>query len=51
LIVNLPARFNDEQEKANAGQRHNGEADKKRFHELRSKKYRMAENDCADRRQ
>jgi hypothetical protein len=37
LIVNLPAWFNDEQEKANAGQSHNGEGDKKRFHELRSK--------------
>jgi hypothetical protein len=37
LIVNLPAWFKDEQEKANGGQCRNGEADKKRFHELRSK--------------
>jgi hypothetical protein len=37
LIVNLPAWFNNEQEKANAGQSHQSERDKKCFHELRSK--------------
>jgi hypothetical protein len=50
LIVDLPARFNDEQENANAGHSGNGERNKKGFHDLGSKKYK-AGDDCADRRQ
>jgi len=34
LIVDLPARFNDEQENANAGHSGNGEHYKKCFHDL-----------------
>jgi hypothetical protein len=34
LIVNLPARLNDEQENANAGHSGNGEHYKKCFHDL-----------------
>ena len=38
LIVNLPARFNDEQEDANASQSCQGERYKKSFHERSSRK-------------
>jgi hypothetical protein len=51
LIVDLPARFNDEQENANAGHRGQAEHNKKCFHDLGSKKYLKAGDDCADRRQ
>jgi hypothetical protein len=49
-VVDLPARFNDEQENANAGHSRNGERNKKGFHDLGSKKQK-AGDDCADRRQ
>jgi hypothetical protein len=42
LIVNLPARLDNEQENANAGQSYYGERDEKCFHDLRSKKYLKA---------
>jgi hypothetical protein len=50
LIVDFPARFDDEQEKANAGHTGQGERYKKCFHDLGSKKP-DAENDGANRRQ
>jgi hypothetical protein len=51
LIVDLPARFNDEQENANASQSGQGEHNKKCFHDLGSKKHPKAGDDYADRRQ
>jgi len=39
LIVDLPARFNDEQENANASHSGYAEHNKKCFHDLGSKKY------------
>jgi hypothetical protein len=41
LIVDLPARLNNEQENANASQSDYGERDKKCFHELSSKNIQL----------
>jgi hypothetical protein len=46
LIVNLPAWFKNESEKANAGQSHHGERYEKCLHDLCSKKYLIAEWIC-----
>jgi hypothetical protein len=45
IIINLPARFKNEQPIASAGQSDYGEGDKKCLHSLHLKRFQMVEND------